>query len=124
MTPTTQRVEGSPHGECVRASYASLLDLPIELVPRFDPAALSPGEAQGERQRRWLHMLGLDLVELPPTPAVLAAVPPVYHLLAGRSPRGFLHQCVGFGGRLAWDPHPSRAGLTSLTSLGFVVPRC
>lgn len=124
MTPTTQRIEGSPYGECVRASYASLLELPLALVPRLDPGALLPGETQGDRQRNWLAMLGLSLLELPATPQVLAAAPPVYHLLGGRSPRGFLHQCVGYGGRLAWDPHPSRAGLTSLTSLGFVVPRC
>lgn len=130
LTPTTQRIEGHPYGECVRASYATLLDLPIELVPRFDPGALLPGEDQRTRQREWLSMIGFDLIEVPAAPAgdlpqaLLEQVPPVYHLMAGRSPRGFGHQCVGYGGRLCWDPHPSRAGLTTVFSLGFLVPRC
>ena len=74
--------------------------------------------------------LGLDLIEIPPEPAgdlpqkVLAEVPPVYHLMSGLSPRGFGHRCVGFGGQVLWDPHPSRAGLTSVWSVGFLVPRC
>lgn len=126
MTPTTQRIEGYPYGECVRASYASLLDLPIEAVPRFDPGALLPGEQQADREREWLGMLGLDLLEVPP--AAARAVPPAaladYHLISGISPRGLGHRCVGLLGRVAWDPHPSRAGLLTVTSLGFVVPRC
>lgn len=130
MKGVTQRVEGYPLGECVRASYATILGLPIELVPRFDPGSLLPGEEQRTREREWLAMIGLDLVELPPEPAaalpqdVLDDVPPIYHLLSGISPRGFGHRCVGFGGQLAWDPHPSRAGLTTINSLGFLVPRC
>ncbi len=118
LTPTTQRVEGYPYGECVRASYATLLDLPIELVPRLDPGALLPGETQDERERAWLAMLGLELLEIPPR-----KVPPVFHLMTGISPRGFGHRCVGFQGEVAWDPHPSRAGLSTVSSLGFLVPR-
>lgn len=130
LTPTTQRVEGYPFGECVRASYATLLDLPLELVPRLDPGALRPGEDQRARERAWLAMIGFDLLEIPPeplgdlSPALLAEVPPVLHLISGISPRGFGHRCVGLGGRVLWDPHPSHAGLLAITSLGFLVPRC
>lgn len=126
MTPTTQRIEGHPFGECVRASYATILDLPIDQVPRFDPGALARGEQQGARERAWLALLGLDLLEVPP--ASLAAVPRALlggpHLMSGLSPRGFGHRCVGLRGRVLWDPHPSRAGLTSVWSVGFLVPRC
>lgn len=130
MTPTTQRIEGFPFGECVRASYATILDLPLRLVPRLDPGGLWPGEDQRAREREWLSMIGLDLIEIPPAPMgdlpqeVLDEVPQVYHLISGRSPRGFGHRCVGYGGRIAWDPHPSRAGLISVTSVEFLVPRC
>ena len=131
LTPTTQRVEGYPYGECVRASYATLLDLPIELVPRFDPGALLPGEPQAARERTFVALLGatlgvpLALVESPPVPLarIPADVRAGYHLISGISPRGFGHRCVGLHGRVVWDPHPSRAGLSSITSVGFLVPR-
>ena len=125
----TQRVEGYPYGECVRATYATLLGLPIERVPRFDPAVCDAlGQEQGDRERQWLTSLGFDLVEIgvePPAelpPEILACVPNVPHLISGISPRGFGHRCVGVGGRVAWDPHPSRAGLATVYSIGLLVP--
>ena len=129
ITPTTQRVEGYPFGECVRAAYATLLSLPIEAVPRFDPAALRKGETQRDRERRWLASQGLRLVEIisddeSKMDAVLGAMPEIYHLMSGVSPRGLFHRCVGFGGELAFDPHPSRAGLLNVYSVGLLVPQC
>lgn len=126
LSPTTQRVEGYPFGECVRASYATILDLPLASVPRFDPGSLRPGENQTEREREWLHMIGLDLIEISADEA--AELPPEDldrdHLVSGISPRGLGHRCVGHGGRVVWDPHPSRAGLVQVLSFGILVPRC
>lgn len=126
LIPVTQRVEGYPFGECVRASYSALLEMPLELVPRFDPGSLRPGENQTEREREWLHMIGLDLIEIPADEA--AELPPEGldrdHLVSGISPRGLGHRCVGHGGRVVWDPHPSRAGLVKVISFGILVPRC
>lgn len=144
MTPVTQRFVGYPFGECVRASYASILDLPIEEVPRMDPAAFREAgfKTQLDMERAWLDSVGFDLIGIQAGPygpvplgqgdgnvkrnlsrEVLGAVEPAYHLLSGLSPRGFGHRCVGFGGKLAWDPHPSRAGLLSFHSIGFLTPR-
>lgn len=124
-----QRVEGWPYGECVRASYATILGMPIDDVPRFDPAACNAaGERQHNRERRWLASIGLDLVEISTSPdeelpqEVLDCVPPVPHLISGLSPRGFSHRCVGVGGRVVHDPHPSRAGLVTVYSVGLLVP--
>ena len=33
-------------------------------------------------------------------------------MLCGQSPRGYAHAVVSEGGRIVWDPHPTRAGLT------------
>lgn len=130
MRPVTQRIEGWPNGECVRAAYATLLDLPIDQVPRLDPGISEiMGQEQGDRERMWLGSLGYELIEigcdpqysLPPE--LLAQLPRVPHLMSGISPRGFGHRVVAIGGQIVHDPHPSRAGLISVYSVGFVVPR-
>ncbi len=118
--PTTQTQEGYPYGDCVRASYAALFGLPIESIPRFDPASLRPGESQQQKERRWLRSLGLDLIEINPARAASTALGE--HLISGLSPRGFGHRCIGVDGQVAWDPHPSRAGLVEIWSIGLVVP--
>ena len=129
MIYTTQRTEGWPDGECVRASYSSILGIPIEAVPRLDPgASMRAGQDQGDRERAWLASIGLGLVEFgvePPdelSQEILDCVPEVPHLMSGLSPRGFGHRCVGIGGKLAWDPHPSRDGLVTVYSIGILVP--
>jgi hypothetical protein len=89
---------------------------------------MSLGMEQNALERAWLSSLGYDLVtiEVPPDDElpqeVLDSVPEVPHFLGGISPRGFGHRCVGVGGQLVWDPHPSRAGLVSVYSIGMVVP--
>jgi hypothetical protein len=129
MVGVTQRIEGWPYGECVRAAYATILGLPIEAVPRFDPAACEAvGEEQGNRERRWLASLGIDLFEISTSEdqalpqEILDCMPEVPHLMSGISPRGFGHRVVGVGGRVAFDPHPSRAGLVSVYSVGLLIP--
>jgi hypothetical protein len=129
MRGVTQRIEGWPDGECVRASYATLLGVDIDSIPRLDPgAAAQAGQEQGDRERTWLASIGYSLVELSTDPddslppEVLGCIPEVPHLMSGISPRGYGHRCVGIGGRVVWDPHPSRAGLLSVYSVGLLVP--
>lgn len=127
MRRVEQRGTGWPGGECVRATYAMLLDLPYEDVPRFDPEALR-GRKQRLAERVWLASLGLDLIEVCAPPGreladeELAEVPEVYHLISGRSVRGFGHRCLGYAGYVAADPHPSQAGLETIESVGLLVP--
>jgi hypothetical protein len=86
------------------------------------------GREQGDLEREWLASLGYDLFEIAVPPdqelpeEVLECVPPVPHLMSGISPRGFGHRCVGVGGKLVWDPHPSGEGLVTVYSVGLVVP--
>lgn len=129
MIPVTQTREGFPFGNCVQASYSAIFEVPLECIPRFDPAAAAElGTTQDVYERKWLASLGLDLVEVA-VPAtenlpqeVLDRVPPIPHLMSGVSPRGFCHRCVGVGGQLVWDPHPSRAGLLTVYSIGLLLP--
>jgi len=130
LNGVTQTHEGWPHGNCVQASYATLFGCPIECIPRFDPASIGQ-QKQGDLEREWLASLGFDLVEIAVSSNqelpqdVLDTVEdewPMPHLISGMSPRGFGHRCVGIGGQVAWDPHPSRAGLVHVYSIGLIVP--
>src|SRR6266852_706305 len=115
MRPVTQTTFGYPHGSCVRAAYASILEIPLEDVPPLDPGtAALMGQDQHALEREWLASIGLNLVEISTDPddslpeEILDCVPEVHHLMSGISPRGYGHRCVGIGGKLVFDPHPSR----------------
>jgi hypothetical protein len=113
---------GYPWGNCVRASWASLLGVPIEEVPDFSPGVLGEDANQLEAERDWLRGMGYDLVVVSARGDRPNVPPGVCHLMSGLSPRGFGHRVVGRGGKMVWDPHPSQAGLTELWSYAFVVP--
>jgi hypothetical protein len=114
----------------VRAAYATILEMPIDEIPPLDPGTSAKlGQEQGDRERQWLATLGLNLIEISTgnpdeslLPEVLGCIPEVPHLMSGISPRGYGHRCVGVGGRLVWDPHPSKAGLLTVYSVGILVP--
>ena len=122
-----QRRTGWPQGDCVRATYAMLLDMPYDEVPRFDPAALN-GKNQHAAEVAWLASLGHGLIEFKAKPGrelpeeVFDCIPEVYHLISGMSDRGYHHRCLGFGGRVVADPHPDQTGLVTIDSIAILVP--
>lgn len=120
MTPADQEFVHRPdigqHGDCQRAVIASLLDLPISEVPHFlqqadgDPSDYwdllqaflrARGFAYMTQKARCGSIFFGDDVE-------------VFHEIAGPSPRGngVWHAVVGRNGKVVFDPHPSRAGLS------------
>ncbi len=110
MTPHTQTILHDPitgsMGDCWRTSIACLLDLPPQEVPHF---ALKGAREFLAATQEWLRRRGLALTDFDAN-----AISDGYHLLVGPSPRNpqtVLHCVVGLDGRIAWDPHPSRAGL-------------
>jgi len=128
---------GYPEGDCVRASYASLLRKPLEEIPRFDPAtlrskisfitfgSLNQEHRQKDAERRWLNELGYDLVIIPAEDKPKIH-PSHYHLMSttAMSPQGPIgHRVVGRGGKLAFDPHPPNGlPIMKVNSFLFVVP--
>ena len=111
-----------PVGDCVRAAWATILGLPFEEVPDFSPGVLGSGSDQLQMEREWIRTLGFDLVVVPAGSDPVDVPDDVCHLISGLSPRGFGHRCVGRGGKLVWDPHPSHLGLDELWSYTFLVP--
>jgi len=87
-------------GNCLQASVASALGLDLDAVAHFgsftwwEPAL-----------RLWLRGRGLDWRQ----------VDGIRSIVVGSTRRGSGdHAVVGDGGEIAWDPHPSRAGLVKV----------
>ena len=98
-------------GDCVRASVASILNLPLSAVPHF---VLQKHRAM-MAMRHWLAERGLVVVEWKRKTRPLC-----YYLAEGWSPRELRHMVVMFGDELAHDPHPSRSGVDIDTVLLLV----
>ena len=113
MTPLAQTVldtgDESRPGNCLQAAVASLLDLPLGAVPHFVQVEADGGDhwmdglvafARGRGER------------LEPVWDQSPAGPGEHYLRFGRTVRGTYHATVYLDGELAWDPHPSGAGLS------------
>lgn len=121
MIPVRQTVMGE-RGNCMAACWASILEVTIETVPDYQEVAAAGGS--------WLNTVntwlskhhGVIYVELQDwlTPVV---IPDGFHLINGDGGGATAgHSCVGFCGRLVWDPHPRGTGLRSIDNYGVLVP--
>lgn len=93
-------------GNCLQAAVASLLELPLDDVPHFVEY-----EDWLERLAEFCTAHGFRPIMRPVT------APVAYGMAWGPSPRDVRHAVVWTEGEMAWDPHPSRAGLTKVTEL-------
>ena len=119
MTPQDQEFISIPeigqYGDCQRAVIASLLDLPIALVPHFLKEANGDTTLFWNKLQLFCGSQGFAYLTMRATSGYrfhgLGAR--VYHEIAGPSPRGngLLHAVVGLDGKIVFDPHPSKAGL-------------
>ncbi len=111
MTPVNQAnlytPDGIGNGDCFAACLASLLDIPLWMVPPF-------GQMFGRSDWRirinvWLgRMFGLMMVR---TEGHLVEDLPEFYIANGLGGRGVHHSVIYRAGTLAHDPHPSRAGI-------------
>ncbi|MFJ4787579.1 hypothetical protein [Streptomyces sp. NPDC088794] len=116
MRPVTQSIlhddpRGRP-GNCLQATVASLLELPLLSVPHF----IAEGAGWFELMDAFCRVQGHSLDVLP-VDAYCA-----YGMAWGVSPRGVRHSVCWADGRMSHDPHPSRAGLLNVTDLIAVHP--
>lgn len=125
MIPTTQTVLHDPAngkiGNCLSAVLASLLHLPIELVPVF-----SDDVTWAKELNAWLRPYGLAYIHFGQGFRQSLSdfgIEGLHHEVAGPSPRlaDTLHACVGLDCELVFDPHPSRDGLKSLDTHGVFI---
>ena len=123
MTPVDQTRFGD-EGNCFAACLASILECPLESVP--DPMEI---HRAGQNWRRaisaWLRTIhGLEYIEIKRgADGWTMLMPPSFHVIGGKSPRGTEcgHAVVGFRGAMVHDPHPSRQGILDVEDFGFFV---
>ncbi len=103
------------NGNCMQASVASLLNLPLEEVPHFAEG----GDAMTcwSKFEDFLEARGFYSMRL-----LGNHVPEVYYLASGRSSRGVNHMVVMKEGRLIHDPHPSREGVEKVDFIYVLIP--
>ena len=101
----TQFVGEGVGGNCVQASVASILELDLSSVPHFLEIAARPEEWEFAFMD-WLEERGIGYIR-----RTGDWVFDGYYLVNGPTERGSTHMVVYKDGKLAHDPHPSRAGL-------------
>jgi hypothetical protein len=115
---------GSHHGNCVAACLASILEVPLWMVPSFENMFARRNQYWLDRVGQWVErMFGLefhsdgvesiseDLVKLPE-----------FYIACGPSPRGVDHAVIHSDGKLVHDPHFSGDGIKAITTIYWMMP--
>lgn len=137
MIPVDQTSFG-PFGNCLAACVASLLELPVEDVPNFMLGLPSWDPDDQEARARWsraffagvndwLAPRGLFYFEVGapeglPSYITESTPPAALWIGIGTVAGGASHAVVMRGGEMVHDPHPDRAGLLRLDTIGLMVP--
>lgn len=127
-------------GNCWQTCIACILDLDPEAPPpQVDYDKREPVEGVGfchigpsymsvlQRYLRKHHGLAYVEIHYPPEVYSALAIRDGLHMMTGRTVRSATngnqrHVVVGIDGRMYWDPHPSRAGLTEDINNAFLIP--
>lgn len=122
MTPVFQSKlyvqDGIHSGNCYAACLASLLDLPLWMVPPFEDMFTS--HAWKQRTQDWLdRMFKLRLSRFEGHPVVAL---PEFYIASGLSARDVMHSVIYRKGELCHDPHPSGAGVLTVEWCSFLEP--
>ena len=102
--------DGIHNGNCLAACLASLLELPLWMIPPFDDM-FGRKDYHG-RVSQWLKtMMGMQQIRNDGhNPEKL----PEFYIACGSASRGVLHSVIYSKGKMVHDPHYSEAGLTEI----------
>jgi len=128
MTPQPQTVlygeEATGNGNCMTACIASLLDVPLWMVPPFEQMY-----GRKDRQQRinaWLfRFFKLDMEWMSYTDSLEPQnTLPEFYIAVGPSPRNpsIGHGVIYSGGVLVHDPHYSGLGILKVESIYYLRP--
>jgi len=123
MIPIDQTNISTTKGNCHQAALASILELPLDDVPDFcnlyDDKSWRIEENIWFKNKFNIWILTLNACDFNFEDD--KSLPTTYHLIAGISPRGVMHCCVGLSGNIVHDPHPSKAGLKAPRYFDFFI---
>jgi hypothetical protein len=106
MNKQRQTTFGDKTGNCWSACIASLLEVPLEIIPSFcvdDPDNWWDNTCKWLEENYGLWMLNLEYT---------SCTPKGYWIATGKSPRGdFLHCIIYYDNKMVFDPHPSDLGI-------------
>jgi hypothetical protein len=110
--------DGIHNGNCLAACLASLLELPLWMVPPFEDMF---GRSEWyERIDEWLAKAhGLERVRIHGHPVEDL---PDFYIATGLSPRGVHHAVIYSKGAMVHDPHFSDAGIASVERVEYLRP--
>lgn len=121
MKPVMQNVlwsaDGIGNGNCLCACFASLLEIPLWMVPPF-----SQMFGRRELHRRideWFAHLGFDYVF---TDGHEIETLPEFYIANGKSARGVMHSVIYSRGQLVHDPHYTGTGIESVEYTNHLAP--
>jgi hypothetical protein len=125
MKPTKQTILHDPDngkfGNCLSATLASLLHIPIDEVPVFS----LPYPQWHVELNAWLKQYGLAYVSFGDWKewSNETGITGLNHEISGKTVRHseVLHSCVGKDGEVVFDPHPDDYGLEEVTSSGLFI---
>ena len=115
-------------GNCEGATIATLLGLELSEIPDFwegcdieNPASLENGQIYQQNLNNFLAKLGYKMFNLgvPRNPSKeeqqwvidISKHLGIKHIVAGESPRGYMHSVIYENGELWHDPHPEGGGV-------------
>lgn len=102
--------DGIHNGDCLIACLASLLEVPLWMVPPFEQM-FGRNDWRG-RIDEWLQrMYDMQMVR---TNGHEVDRLPTFYIANGPAARGVHHSCIYCAGVLVHDPHPSKSGLLNV----------
>ena len=108
--------DGIHNGNCLAACVASLLELPLWMVPPFED--MFGRSDHTSRMIEWLNrMFSLELIWEDGHPVDEL---PEFYIAIGKSPRGVHHAVIYSKGEMVHDPHFSDAGIASVESVKYL----
>lgn len=128
MIKVDQRFEHNPPesiGDCHAACLATILEVPIEGVPRVKGTETTDIETWWAELGNWLNSDNWYLFKYTISDKVnqmwLSPSDPPVWIAGGESQRGGLHCVVMQGNDMFHDPHQSRSGLIGITFAEILV---
>lgn len=132
MKPIMQTILKPPHGNCLQACLASILELTLDDVPNFCSTDLGPAEEWCQRMQQWLNdeygmgwmpVLPSDQGEATYPEGTSIGYPLGLSIKTGKSPRDdWQHCCVARDSVVIHDPHPDGTGILPPYSYDLLYP--